>query len=419
MSILSLAIESVRGGGSGGLRTSERRGGSVTSCRFVATDQPRMLRTHVRDCNASGCEGCMPCQERHCTTCGRRHIDGLRCASCVGDVRQDISQIVALTDRMLPEAMYRGVNSEAAHLEGPTADPNAWRQRRRYGYRDVVETKPNGDRFRPDVIGEDHPLWVLGTWDLLVTEHYGHHRTQRVTVATAAAYLKANLTELAQDADFPFEELAREVRECRGHLEDVLRDGERDERGGLCPMCGDAALVLTHATRQAEPCDCGPRPALRHADHGPCTCGFRLRIEWPSPDEEPVTVRIYDDELACDGHRRDDLACVACQRQTEWDERHRKHADDDPEEDRWVCPKCHASYTEHDYQTKVAAVYVLHAGVLTASDIAHTYRIAEGTVRQWANRGQVRKHGRDAAGRMLYDVADVKRLTGRDTAESA
>lgn len=396
----------------------------MSACRFIATDQPRMLRTHSRDCNASGCEGCMPCVERHCATCGRRHVDGLRCASCVGDVRQDISQIAALTDRMLPEAMYRGVNSEAAHLEGPTADPNAWRQRRRYGYRDVVETKRSGETFRPDVIGEDHPLWVLGTWDLLVTEHYGHHRTQRVTVTTAASYLKANLTDLAQDREFPFEELAREVRQCRGHLEDVLRDGERYDKGALCPMCGKAELVKDSGARQSKGCGCGPRPALRHAEHGRCDCPFALRLE-TQEDGTQAAVRVYDydGEEPDPGHihTRPDLSCVACRREAEWETRHAEHVQDAPNDDRWQCPRrdCNGSYTEHDYRTKVEAVYVLHADALTASQIAHTYRVPEGTVYKWGQRGQVRKRGHDGQRRVLYDVGDVKRMTGRDTAESA
>ncbi len=390
----------------------------MTSCRFIATDQPRMLRTHVRDCNASGCEGCVPCKDAHCRHCGRVHVESgaLTCPGCVGDVRGDISQIVALHAKTLTEAVHRGINSEAAHLYGPTADPSAWRQRRRYGYRDVVETKPDGTRFRPDVIGEDHELWVLGTWDLLVTEHLDHHRTQRVTVKTAADYLRANLSDLAQDREFPFAELAREVSACRGHLEDVLRDGERDEQGGLCPMCGKAQLVLNHAAQQAKPCECGPRPNLAHADHGPCTCKLKLRIEQPSEDAEPVTVRIYDHGLT-DVHARDDLACVACRRSIEWDERHAAHAGDDPEEDRWACPKCKASYTEHDYRTKVEAVYVLHADRLTASQIAETYRLPERTVRHWGATGTVRTHGKDSAGRTLYDVDDT--LARRDDDQGA
>lgn len=307
---------------------------SMTSCRFITTDQPRMLRTHVRDCNASGCEGCMPCEERHCADCGRRHVEELRCASCVGAVRGDIGLIVQLSARLLPEATHRGVNSEAAMLAGPAANAEAFSNLNvsaRAGRIDGSLLVDNCD--------EPHPAWTLGTWDMLVRELLDQPTTIRITVERAADYLRDQLTELARREDFAWEELARDVRQCRGHLEDVLRDGTRDEKGGLCPMCGVRALVKRFGGTE--------------------------------------------------------------------------------DEDRWTCPQsgCDASYTEHDYREKVDAVYVLHADALTAAQVTHTYRVPEATVRKWAQRGQVRRHRR--GGVVLYDVDDVKHMTGRDTAESA
>ena len=83
-------------------------------------------------------------------------------------------------------------------------------------------------------------------------------------------------------------------------------------------------------------------------------------------------------------------------------------------DDRWQCRnrECRTWWTDADYRSKVAATYELHAAILTASAIARVYRIAEGTVRVWANRGKVRKRGQDQGGRQLYDVADV--LAARD-----
>jgi len=298
----------------------------MTACRWIAHDQPRLLRTHQRDCETSGCEGCQPCEDRHCGVCGIRHVESLTCPGCVGVVRSDLDLIADLSARMLGEAVHRGVNSEAAMLAGPAADVEAWRNR----WMSARAGRIPAD-WLEDCRDELHPLYVLGTWDMLVTQHYDHDRTQRVTIEGAASYLGANLTALAQEAEFAFEELAREVRACRAHLEDVLRDGERDEKGAPCPMCGRAALVK---------------------DHG-----------------ETI------------------------------------------EDDRWRCPRrdCSASYTEHDYRVKVEAVYVLHADRLTASQIAETYRVPEGTVRRWASghAPTVRVHGKDDHGRQLYDVADV------------
>lgn len=90
--------------------------------------------------------------------------------------------------------------------------------------------------------------------------------------------------------------------------------------------------------------------------------------------------------------------------------------DDDFEEDRWHCPHCKRWYDEDSYRRAVAGASKAHADRLSASDIEEVYRVRQGTVRQWANRGSVRKRGRDESGRQLYDVADV--LGARDKAAS-
>lgn len=226
----------------------------MSVCRFVASDQPRVLRTHIRDCNASGCEGCAPCPEDHCGMCGHRHVDQLTCASCIGTVREDIGIIVALAERMLPEAMHRGVNSEAAMLAGPAASAETFSNRNISARAGRIPAT-----ILIDNLDEMHPLWVLGTWDMLVSEHLGRVTRIRVTIQRAADYLRGQLTTLAQDEDFAFEELAREIRQCRGHLEDVLRDGERDEKGAPCPMCGNAALVKQYGTQDADDRWCCPK----------------------------------------------------------------------------------------------------------------------------------------------------------------
>lgn len=311
----------------------------ATACHYAGKHRPRMLRTHQRDCESSACHGCVECPERHCRVCEKRHVtvDGRgvdeTCTSCLSDVRTGIAEIVDMATRMLGEAIMRGINSEAAHLEGPVASPAAWQQRGTYGH-----------RYEPDSrLGDNHPLWVLGGWDLRVGRHLGHHRPGRLTLTDTAAYLNQHLTDLAHDGDFPFDELAEAVRDCHTHVEDTLYEGEKPDRGAPCPMCGRANLEL---------------------DHGD----------------------------AVDGS-----------------------------DDRWRCSRraCGAAYTEDDYRAKVEAVYVTHADRLTASQIATTYRVPEGTVRRWASGSNptVRTRGKDSAGRQLYDVADV--LAQRDRRNTA
>jgi ribosomal protein L37AE/L43A len=214
-----------------------------------------MTHTHLHDCNTSGCDGCQPCAERHCALCGREHVTvegrgaDQTCTTCLAAVRDDLRLIVELHARMLTEATHRGVNSEATVLAGPAADVETWNRRglliaAQAAHAD--DLSPAADRLRAwaeDCRDEAHPLWVLGSWDMLVREHYDQPSDITATVANCRDYLDGHLTRLAHDVDFAFNELAREVRQCRGHMEDVLHDGIREDRGAPCPACGRAALV--------------------------------------------------------------------------------------------------------------------------------------------------------------------------------
>jgi transposase-like protein len=304
------------------------------TCRWAGSTSPRLLLTHLRDCNTSGCPGCQPCTERHCQLCGRHHVtvDGrghdLTCARCLGDARQDLGHI-GQGRALLIEAILRGVNSEAAMLAGPAAHPVIFSNR-------LVDSRAGrapAPWIDEDNLDERHPAWVLGTWEMLVREHLGQPAVEKVTISAAGAYLNHHLSRLAHDPEFPFEELAADLRSCRGHLEDVLAESTRPDTGAPCPVCGKANLVK---------------------DYG-------------------------------------------------------QAADDDV---MWHCPKCENWWSDEDYRTKVCGVYVGLADRLTASQISAQYQVSESTVRTWAERGKVRRRGRDQTGRLLYDVADI--ITARD-----
>lgn len=349
-------------------------------CHYAGKGQPRMLRTHQRDCEDAGCDGCVACPERHCRGCGRAHVtvDGRGtdqiCVDCLRTVRDDIDSILEYSTRLLGEAIVAGINSTAAMLAGPAAEREAFRRRIEHAFtaegcreryrcpmhRPTVTVGPACEACthsscvlirRADCVtvlaihqdnrDELHPLTVLGEWEDQIRAHLDQPSTDRITVTDAAGYIDGHLTRLAHDEDFPFEDLAAEVHACRVHLEQVLHDGEQVDRGAPCPMCGRANLEKDHGDTEAE--------------------------------------------------------------------------------DRWRCPRrdCGAAYTEEDYRSKVQAVYVRHAKHLTASDIAATYRVPEGTVRRWASgpNPSVKTRGRDSSGRQLYDVAQV--LAQRDRRASA
>lgn len=212
------------------------------SCRYRGKNNPRVLPTHLPDCERATCEGCFPCLERHCQLCGRAHVtvDGngadQTCAACVGTVRSNGDTIVTLTGRMLTEAMHKGINSDAAVYAGPIADIEAWT------WRKIAANKAGVDWA--DIDDDDtHPSWVVGTWEMLVREHYQQPTTDQMQLADAWDYLDGHLTRLAQDDKFAFEELARDLQQCVTRLENVLHDGVREERGAPCPMCGKGALI--------------------------------------------------------------------------------------------------------------------------------------------------------------------------------
>lgn len=47
------------------------------NCRYVARDSPRIIPgRHTDDCPREACNGCQPCEERHCRVCGCLWLGG-------------------------------------------------------------------------------------------------------------------------------------------------------------------------------------------------------------------------------------------------------------------------------------------------------------------------------------------------------
>lgn len=112
---------------------------------------------HLDECTDPTCKSCWPCVPRtdtgdpleHCA--GRNHCtehvpaDVLVCPRCVGRIRDALADIEKLHAKMLDEAVHRGVESEAANLAGPAANPEAW------VWRKVATRK----RIREEYLGDD------------------------------------------------------------------------------------------------------------------------------------------------------------------------------------------------------------------------------------------------------------------------
>lgn len=215
----------------------------MTACKYAGRGEPRILPgRHGAECPendpnfaAEGCAGCLPCPERHCPVCSRVHADGA-CPECLAATRDDLAAIRLMCGALPAEVAHRGVNGEAMMLLGPSADPEAWRNRAMSAMRGRLD-----DAYLADCRDEQHPLWVLGTWEQLYRDELDHPSDLRQTIERAGDYLDRHLHRLAEHEDVPFEDFARDVRGCRGHLEDVLSDRNQGDRANVgCFDCGGA-----------------------------------------------------------------------------------------------------------------------------------------------------------------------------------
>ena len=168
------------------------------------------------------------------------------CPRCVGRTRRDLRAVVTLAALMAPQAVARGVNSDAASYAGPAANPAEHQARRiernrrdDYAY---LSGRISGQTFAKLIVDEyandeDHPANVLGIWEMMLREDYGQPEVERITVESAAAYLDGILGRVAQDSEQDFELMAKEVHACRERLELAVRNHRQVERGAKCPIC--------------------------------------------------------------------------------------------------------------------------------------------------------------------------------------
>jgi hypothetical protein len=192
----------------------------------------------------------------HCTarrTCSQ-HIgkDELTCARCLSRTRAAIRKIATHSALMLPAAIDDGVNSNAAALAGPAANPvhvDAIRfyvhGHATYLYRAGKISEQRLERILTDLPDEDdwHPYSVLTRWQMMLSEDYSHPLPDRLTITGAADYLDRNLHRVAHDREQDFALLAREMRRVSNRLEAALHNSQQAERGAPCPECVAAGGV--------------------------------------------------------------------------------------------------------------------------------------------------------------------------------
>jgi hypothetical protein len=216
---------------------------------------------------------------RHCTarrTCSE-HIgpDELTCPKCLGRTKVVVRRIVELAPLMPIQAVRAGVDSDAANLAGPAADPRVFEARRAIGrawiYSNIQQSArdwcenpdcqrrhfktADGARWHKrgienalaDLLPDDddqHPYVVLTRWHMMLAEDYGHTLPEQMTIADSGAYLIRNLGRMAQDPGQDFPLFRREMRTCRDFMEAVIRNSPSRERGAPCPDCSKVGRVV-------------------------------------------------------------------------------------------------------------------------------------------------------------------------------
>lgn len=205
----------------------------MSNCRFVSTTEPRVISgRHSTPCVCDDREiGCLPCPELHCCVCQKAHAKAA-CTECLDATRSDLKAIGDLCASLPEEAVEKGVQSEAMMLLGPSSDPEAWRNRATSAMVGRLDAS-----YLEDCRDEQHPLWVMGSWEQIWRDFLDHQTEQPISWATAYGYLNTQIGYMAEQVEPPFDEFARELRGCRAHLENVLHDGIREERGAPCVQC--------------------------------------------------------------------------------------------------------------------------------------------------------------------------------------
>lgn len=304
-------------------------------------------------------------------TCGRDVTPPeLTCPTCIGRTRRDLTDIVTLAALMPTEAERRGVNSEAAYLAGPASDPYTTTARRVYVARTTGALLGAMDDDDPH-----HPLTVLGTWEMMIRDDYGHPSHERITIASAAGYLDRMLHRLANDPEQDWALFAEEIAACRKHLEQIAHNQRLDgDVGAECFMCGNGNVEKKHGER-------------RHikAPHRHTGC---VRGDKDGYCRDAANHRIPDD----------------------W----------------WEClnKKCRTKYSPQDYEQRGRARYLLLASELTLADMADRFSLPYSTLRRWASKTRTQREGEapvehppkiraaylNGEGRKMYRVQDVEKV---------
>lgn len=170
----------------------------------------------------------------------------LTCGRCLNAGRMDLRWLGALSALMPTQALGDGVASEAANLAGPATDPRSWAGRRLAQGRHLTTwllssriTEQQATNAIANLEEDDkrHAERLVTTWARMIAEDYHHPLPERMTLVWCVDYLDRQLHRIAQDPEQDFPLLKRELKKCRQHLEAVLHNDDKADRGAPCSEC--------------------------------------------------------------------------------------------------------------------------------------------------------------------------------------
>lgn len=172
-------------------------------------------------------------------------------------VARDLRAIVEMYGKLPAEAEYRGdPTGEAVLLLGHVANVEA------FGYRlDAAKDASHAaDQIELDA------LFVLGSWEEAVREERDQPTDLRARVDRAADYLRDSLDWMLSDDEngnmhfLGIDQMATELAAVRNHLENVLKAGDRSDKGVPCMTCSTALVKFWGESEgedrwRCKPCD--------------------------------------------------------------------------------------------------------------------------------------------------------------------
>lgn len=202
------------------------------------------------------------------------------------ELAKNIRELVRLYD-LLADEIYEHSDDhdmpggDALHYAGPIADPSTWE--RRY---DLADPETQDWMIENTVSADVHPLTVLAVAEDDIRAMLNQPTDLTATVARASDYILGKLDDITPDgAWLPVKAFAKQVKASIRTLENVLKAGDRADRGAPCLQCGTALVKVWGG--------CDEKCVPKAKDHKP-----EHHDRWRCPKRECPVTYVDGDELA-------------------------------------------------------------------------------------------------------------------------